>query len=1367
MKVARKFVSVLIAVALVGILITSSMASTATSAASAVSYLNPLRIQPVPRQHPAAGLEPRARLSKNTPITSEQAQETVAAWTFMVYVAGDNDLESYALADLNEMEFVGSTTDVNVVAQIDRSAQYDSSNGNWTGTRRLFINLDTDLTQLASEVVQELDETNTGDPATLADFATWAITTYPAQHYALVIWDHGGSWLGVAADESADWDEINLPELDQALQQITSHTGVAQLDLIGFDACLMGTFEVYRTIAPYGLYGVGSPELIPGNGWDYFGALDALNADPAMDGESLGRTIVDSFMTFYTEVVTTYPIFNLGLVDLAQTAQVADRLKNLPDTVTTALQADPAAALQAISRARYETPLFGAFDDPQYVDFWAAADLFQFMHLLASKAPDPTLAEAADIVMEAGREMIVYFRSSDPAPEQSGVSIFFPRNPALYQEENRAARYAAEAPEDLTAWQEFLGVFYDTAVAWANPDNLQVKLFQVSQQADGGIEIVMDLTNVTWLDLFITFDIGQGHLIIVDYARIDPIPTSTAALPGSEKRLMKLARPIVNNIYNWPGEVYWIGNGTADLPLLVLSNPYYPGMGVVNGTVYMPNAAPVAGQVIFDLNTLQSTSVWGLTPTAGTLMPSEIQIGPSGYFQPDWLSPGPDGRIAAGPAPRQLSFDSWPFSLTPMPAPSGVYEAVLQGEDVAGHMKQSLYTLISDGTGAFEAFDPTVGDHDNDGIPNSQDNCPGIPNTEQTDDDGDGTGNHCDLIKNTDTDIDGVPDTTDNCPLLNNPDQADSDNDGMGDRCDLDSGRSTPSNAPDDNSDPAGDVQTYQLTGPSNSPGAAQIDMSGVSASFGGLPVSYAGYLNSSTSPWFGYTSGQVMSNTGSLNGPTSFDWGTMFSGEQGQGYFYNPAGAGIWADGTWAAIFKDPSAMALIVMENVTLFLWDMLNASLPTIYLETTPPGFMLKGTIAVLHQDMTTGAVDVYLVEGALLTGDAAQVFDKINDGQTALHVRAAADGTLTSEEVPLAAIAEYVPLEVRSLHFQIDMVNPVAVSAKEVQQEWCIVIDLDGNPNTGFPAEIPPQMYTGLGTDLFAHVKLNEEGVLESNARFAAHSGLPIDLPVEVHLSPDRRTLDVYIPLIPLFAILPTLTDIQTGQPLNLTFSPQAIHWRVASVNYSVEDDPPKDVYPEADAVYVFLPAATGEPGEPAAPVAQPPTGTNIHMSARISGGGPEAVFADETVSADPDNPVVGWLWDFGDGTTSTEQNPKHSYAEAGDYTVVLTITFANEATMSSRMPITIEVGSGITPASAPAPDQACSATVNSNANLRAGPGTGYDIAGTAAAGSLLSVIGQNTAGDWYQLWDDGSQPWIASFLVDGPTCPDGFTLPTTE
>ena len=38
--------------------------------------------------------------------------------------------------------------------------------------------------------------------------------------------------------------------------------------------------------------------------------------------------------------------------------------------------------------------------------------------------------------------------------------------------------------------------------------------------------------------------------------------------------------------------------------------------------------------------------------------------------------------------------------------------------------------------------------------------------------------------------------------------------------------------------------------------------------------------------------------------------------------------------------------------------------------------------------------------------------------------------------------------------------------------------------------------------------------------------------------------------------------------------------------------------------------------------------------------------------------------ISWLWDFGDGYTSTEQNPTHTYSEPGNYAVNLTAINAN-------------------------------------------------------------------------------------------------------
>ena len=43
------------------------------------------------------------------------------------------------------------------------------------------------------------------------------------------------------------------------------------------------------------------------------------------------------------------------------------------------------------------------------------------------------------------------------------------------------------------------------------------------------------------------------------------------------------------------------------------------------------------------------------------------------------------------------------------------------------------------------------------------------------------------------------------------------------------------------------------------------------------------------------------------------------------------------------------------------------------------------------------------------------------------------------------------------------------------------------------------------------------------------------------------------------------------------------------------------------------------------------------------------------------NSQPADEITSWLWDFGDGTTSTEQNPEHTFPENGQYAVTLTIT----------------------------------------------------------------------------------------------------------
>ncbi|WP_437294623.1 kelch repeat-containing protein [Sorangium sp. So ce426] len=101
-------------------------------------------------------------------------------------------------------------------------------------------------------------------------------------------------------------------------------------------------------------------------------------------------------------------------------------------------------------------------------------------------------------------------------------------------------------------------------------------------------------------------------------------------------------------------------------------------------------------------------------------------------------------------------------------------------------------------------------DTDEDGIADSEDNCPLVPNTLQANTDsglpaGDLLGDACD----DDDDADGVADTVDNCPLVANPDQADVNGDGVGDACDCDSPRK-PDGSPCDDGNACTQTDTCQ-----------------------------------------------------------------------------------------------------------------------------------------------------------------------------------------------------------------------------------------------------------------------------------------------------------------------------------------------------------------------------------------------------------------------------------------------------------------------------------------------------------------------------------------------------------------------------
>jgi hypothetical protein len=381
-------------------------------------------------------------------------------WTILVYVNGDNNLESAAIDDINEMEVVGSSGDVNVVVQVDRIPGFDPTNGDWTDTRRYYVTTDSDpdiINSTRLDVSPQLGELNMGDPQTLADFVNWGIDNYPANQYAVVVWDHGSGWYkkffgiddheddvlfkGVSWDDT-DGDNIGVSDGDweSAIDAIRNHLG-KNIDLVGLDACLMQMWEVMDITDEYADYQVGSQEVENFDGWNYTQFLTALIADPTMSPEELGNEIVDAAVDGDNQGTQS-------CVALAQVSTLTMSVDHFADELLAAIIGD-AANETTLDNIRVQLTTLGhEFDITSHVD------LYDFSNRVNNETTLPSdLRTAASNVMTAVDNAVTWNRvSNDPDYTwANGIAVYYPADPSDYDD-----RYDNLSVASNTLWDEFI-----------------------------------------------------------------------------------------------------------------------------------------------------------------------------------------------------------------------------------------------------------------------------------------------------------------------------------------------------------------------------------------------------------------------------------------------------------------------------------------------------------------------------------------------------------------------------------------------------------------------------------------------------------------------------------------------------------------------------------------------------------------------------------------------------------------------------------------------------------------------------------------------------------------------------------------------
>jgi hypothetical protein len=332
------------------------------------------------------------------PYVTPAAAPTLS-WTVAVFMNGDNDLEPLLFPDLEELERA-AVGGIQIVAQVDRIPGYSAIDGDWTGARRYEI-VPHLQPGVVSPPVADLGEVNMGGKKALGDFLVWANTTYPADHFALVFWNHGGGfWI---SDDDTNGSKLQLDgELQGALDQIVSVRG--PLDVIAFDACNMAEWEVGVTLAPFADVMVASEAWIGNAGYAYDTAFPQVMATD--DAVAFGDLLAASAVETNGELMQS-------AVDLREIGALTDALDLL---ATVALVDDAHLAEWVAARDRAKGT------DKLWDDFWL--DLGSLVDELASGSALPDLVAPAQDVRAALDRAVIASYTSPELSWASGLTVY-------------------------------------------------------------------------------------------------------------------------------------------------------------------------------------------------------------------------------------------------------------------------------------------------------------------------------------------------------------------------------------------------------------------------------------------------------------------------------------------------------------------------------------------------------------------------------------------------------------------------------------------------------------------------------------------------------------------------------------------------------------------------------------------------------------------------------------------------------------------------------------------------------------------------------------------------------------------------------
>jgi hypothetical protein len=689
------------------------------------------------------------------PVPSTGSGQT---WTIMLYQdADDQVLERDIYLDLNEAERVGSSQNVNIVAQVDRFRGAYTGDGDWTSARRYYITQDNDLNAVHSQMAQELGEVDMSQGQTLVDFVQWAAQNFPADKYVLILSDHGmgwpGGWSDPAPGNSGDsstplssrlGNNIFLNELDQALGQARNAAGISKFEIIGMDACLMSQIEIMAALQPHANYAVASEEVEPSIGWAYASFLGALVQNPDMNGAQLSKSIVEGYVVDDQRILDPAaraefmrggsPMGSYFSGSLASAEQLAAQIGR--DVTLTAVDLNAFSGLmtsynnfayqlrnedqrlvaQARNYTQSYTSIFGNQVPPSYID------LGHFVLLVQNNTSNTQTQQAANSVIAALQQTIVAEKHGSGRKGSTGIAVYFP-NSTLYSSPvtgpqsytGIANRFAAGS-----LWDDFLAYHYldrefsqtdatpyvpQSGYSSRAPGLGQISVSDIrastsSVTTDQSVDLSIDIsgTNIGYIYLFVGYyDANANSLNITDTDYLESPNTKEVGgvyYPAWDENGFTLN-------FTWDPIVFGISDGSQNA--VALFKPEHYGADAASATysveglyTFAESGASQYAQLHFQDSKL--VAVYGFSGDGETGAPHEITPtqGDTFTIYEKWMDVDANGQVTGTVQEKgtTLTFGTQGFEWVELYAAAGDYVIGFIVEDLDGN-QYPIYTKIN------------------------------------------------------------------------------------------------------------------------------------------------------------------------------------------------------------------------------------------------------------------------------------------------------------------------------------------------------------------------------------------------------------------------------------------------------------------------------------------------------------------------------------------------------------------------------------------------------------------------------------------------------------------------------------------------